>query len=120
MAREEKYQLPNPKWNPGPMTMPTENGTLPKVGITKPRQIIAEIAAIAPYAKQTLHRTRARMSSAPILVAMLGSDTNIAISRSANMTFISQPNVDMNRAKDGAAPAPQETCLTKAPVPVIG
>ena len=30
------------------------------------------------------------------------------------------PNVDMNRPKGGAAPASQETCLTKGPVPVIG
>src|ERR1039457_6651290 len=30
------------------------------------------------------------------------------------------PNVLMNRANDGAAPAPQETCLRQASVPVVG
>jgi hypothetical protein len=30
------------------------------------------------------------------------------------------PNVEVNRSKEGAAPAPQETCLTKESVPTIG
>ncbi len=29
-------------------------------------------------------------------------------------------NVEVNRSKDGAAPAPQETCLKKESVPTIG
>jgi len=29
-------------------------------------------------------------------------------------------SVDMNSAKDGSTPAPQEASLAKAPVPVIG
>jgi hypothetical protein len=30
------------------------------------------------------------------------------------------PNVEVNRSKEGAAPAPQETCLTQESVPTIG
>ncbi len=34
--------------------------------------------------------------------------------------LISPPNVEVNRSKEGAAPAPQETCLTQESVPTIG
>jgi len=30
------------------------------------------------------------------------------------------PNVEVSRSKEGAAPAPQETCLTPESVPTIG
>ena len=30
------------------------------------------------------------------------------------------PNVEVNRSKEGAAPAPQEACLTQESVPTIG
>ena len=30
------------------------------------------------------------------------------------------PNVEVNRSKEGTAPAPQETCLTQESVPTIG
>ena len=30
------------------------------------------------------------------------------------------PNVEVNRSKEGAATAPQETCLTPESVPTIG
>jgi hypothetical protein len=30
------------------------------------------------------------------------------------------PNVEVNRSKEGATPAPQETCLTRESVPTIG
>ena len=29
-------------------------------------------------------------------------------------------NVEVNRSKEGAAPAPQETCLTPESIPTIG
>ncbi len=34
--------------------------------------------------------------------------------------FCKLPNVEVNRSKEGAAPSPQETCLRKAPDPMIG
>jgi hypothetical protein len=40
------------------------------------------------------------------------------IERAANHVFM--PNVEVNRSKEGAAPAPQEMCLTQESVPTIG
>jgi hypothetical protein len=31
-----------------------------------------------------------------------------------------QHNVEVNRSKEGVAPAPQETCLTRESVPTVG
>jgi hypothetical protein len=42
----------------------------------------------------------------------------MALARS--MGELRWPNVLMNRANDGAAPVPQETCLRQASVPVVG